>query len=247
MTLLQRVRKSALKTPSARRGSFLLALVLLLPLALLSQVESGNVVGTVYDTSGAVIPGATVTVKNVGTAVEHQATTNSNGQFTVTQLQPGTYTVAAQHEGFKRVQQAPFALDVNQVIDVQIRLEVGAATQTVEVASVEPLIEAQTSSLGAVVEEKAISDLPLNGRDFIQLTYLTPGVNQGPSGNVQSGGIPEDERGERLGASQRPDGHEQQFPAGWIRQQRAADRIRGHSAADRCHRRVQDADQWLRS
>ena len=134
-----------------------------------------------FDTSGAVIPRAAITVKNTGTAVEHRTATDNNGQFTVTQLQPGTYTVSAQHEGFKRVEQAPFSLDVNQVIAVEIKLEVGSASQTVEVASVEPLIEAQTSSLGSVVEEKAINDLPLNGQDFIQLTYLTPGVNQGPS------------------------------------------------------------------
>jgi uncharacterized protein (DUF2141 family) len=195
MTLNHLVRRMALVARSARRASFMAALTLLLPMALLAQVESGRVMGTVFDTSGAVISGAAITVRNTGTAVEHRAATNGSGQFTVTQLQPGTYTVSAQHEGFKRVEQAPFALDVNQVIEVQIRLEVGATSQTVEVASVEPLIEAQTSSLGAVVEEKSINDLPLNGRDFIQLTYLTPGVNAGPQGAVQGGGIPEDERG----------------------------------------------------
>jgi hypothetical protein len=195
MTLTQMVRRTAQETCLTGRVSLLLALTLLLPMALRAQVESGRVVGTVFDTSGAVIAGAAVTVKNTGTGVEYHAATNNSGQFTVTQLQPGMYTVTAQHEGFKRVQQAPFALDVNQVIEVQIKLEVGATSQTVEVASVEPLMEAQTSSLGAVVEEKAINDLPLNGRDFIQLTYLTPGVNQGPSGAVQQGNIPEDERG----------------------------------------------------
>ncbi len=178
-----------------RMASFVLVLTLFLPMALMAQVESGRVAGTVFDTSGAVIPGAAINVKNTGTGVEHHATTDNSGQFTVTQLQPGTYTVTVQHEGFKRAEQAPFALDVNQVIQVQIQLELGATSQTVEVASVEPLIEAQTSSLGAVIEEKAINDLPLNGRDFIQLTYLTPGVNQGPAGAVQQGGIPEDERG----------------------------------------------------
>jgi hypothetical protein len=169
--------------------------MLLLPMALMAQVESGRVMGTVYDSSGAVIPSAAITVKNTGTGVEHHTTTDNSGQFTVTQLQPGTYTVLAQHEGFKGAEQAAFALDINQVIQVQLKLVVGAASQTVEVASVEPLIEAQTSSLGAVVEQQAINDLPLNGRDFIQLTYLTPGVNSGPQGAVQGGGIPEDERG----------------------------------------------------
>jgi hypothetical protein len=188
-------RKMTKGTRSECRRFLLLALMLLLPMALMAQVESGRVVGTVFDTSGAVISGAAITVKNIGTGVEHHTTTDNSGQFTVTQLQPGTYTVLAQHEGFKGAEQAAFALDVNQVIQVQLKLVVGAASQTVEVASVEPLIETQTSSLGAVVEQQAINDLPLNGRDFIQLTYLTPGVNSGPQGAVQGGGIPEDERG----------------------------------------------------
>lgn len=195
MTLPQLERKMPLETCPAWMASFVLVLTLVLPMALMAQVESGRVTGTVFDTTGAVITGAAIAVKNTGTGVEHSATTDNNGQFTVTQLQPGTYTVTAQHAGFKRAQQAPFALDVNQVIVIQIKLELGATSQTVEVASVEPLIEAQTSSLGAVVEQKAINDLPLNGRDFIQLTYLTPGVNQGPAGAVQQGNIPEDERG----------------------------------------------------
>ena len=188
-------RRIELITCSARRAGFTAAVTLLLPMALLAQVESGRVVGTVFDTSGAVVSGAVITVKNTGTGMEHHAESDSNGQFTVTQLQPGAYIVSAKHEGFKRVEQAPFALDVNQVIEVQIKLEVGATSETVEVAGVEPLIEAQTSSLGAVIEERSINDLPLNGRDFIQLTYLTPGVNAGPQGAVQGGGIPEDERG----------------------------------------------------
>ena len=195
MTLPRWTRRARLEARWASRVSFVLTLSLLLPMALVAQVESGRVVGTVSDTSGAVVPGASITVKNIGTGAEHHATTDNSGQFTLTQLQLGTYTVSAQHEGFKRAEQAPFALDVNQVIQVQIRLEVGATSQTVEVASVEPLVETQTSSLGAVVEQKAINDLPLNGRDFIQLTYLTPGVNAGPQGAVQGGGIPEDERG----------------------------------------------------
>ena len=195
MTLPRWTTRTKREVRSACKVSFVLTLSLLLPMALVAQVESGRVVGTVSDTSGAVVPGASITVKNIGTGAEHLATTDNSGQFTLTQLQPGTYTVSAQHEGFKRAEQAPFALDVNQVIQVQIRLEVGATSQTVEVASVEPLVETQTSSLGAVVEQKAINDLPLNGRDFIQLTYLTPGVNAGPQGAVQGGGIPEDERG----------------------------------------------------
>ncbi len=168
--------------------------LLLLSPAVRAQVESGRVVGTVFDSSGAVVPGADVTVKNVESGVQRKTVTGDGGEFIVTPLQPGLYTVTVQREGFKRAQQEPFKLDVNQVLDLRIHLEVGAADQVVEVTSAEPLVETQTSSVGEVMEQTTIHNLPLNGRDFIQLAYLTPGVNAGPSGAVQQGGIPENER-----------------------------------------------------
>ncbi|MGH9617243.1 MAG: carboxypeptidase regulatory-like domain-containing protein, partial [Acidobacteriaceae bacterium] len=161
----------------------------------LAQVESGRVVGNVQDPTGAVILGAAVTVKNTVTGIEQHVLTNNNGEFVVTYLPPGTYTVAVEHGGYKRAEQAPFQLNVNQVVSVKITLEVGAVSQVVRVTGAPPLLESQTSSLGQVVGGRTIRDLPLNGRNFIQLTYLTAGVNAGPQGIVQQGNIPENERG----------------------------------------------------
>jgi hypothetical protein len=159
-----------------------------------AQFESGRVVGTVFDSTGAVVPGADVTVKNVASGIQRQITADGCGQFVVTPLQPGLYTVIVQRTGFKSAQQESFKLDVSQVVDIKIHLEVGAADQVIAVTGTEPLVETQTSLVGTVMEQSPIGNLPLNGRDFIQHAYLIPGVNAGPSGAAQRGGIPENER-----------------------------------------------------
>ncbi|HXY51850.1 MAG TPA: carboxypeptidase-like regulatory domain-containing protein [Terriglobales bacterium] len=169
--------------------------ILLIPLPLPGQVESGKVVGTVRDPSGAAVAAASVAVTNSETNLIRQVASDSTGDYVVPELKPGTYTVSVEKEGFKKALQTPFKLDVNQVIRVDITLAVGSFHETVAVTAAEPLVESQTSSLGQVIEESRVNNLPLNGRNFIQLAYLSPGVNQGPAGIVQQGDIPEDERG----------------------------------------------------
>jgi len=177
-------------------------LLLLIPTLLLfqpdrvaAQVDSGKVVGTIRDNSGASVESALVRVINTSTNLAAVATTGESGEYVVTGLKPGTYSVEVEHPGFKKAVQPNFKLDVNQVVRVDIQLAVGAVTETIEVSAAAPLVESQTSSLGQVIEESRVHDLPLNGRNFIQLAYLSPGVNQGPAGIVQQGGIPENERG----------------------------------------------------
>ncbi len=173
----------------------LCALVQVTDLRIFGQVESGRVVGTIRDSSGAVVAGASVTVTETATNVAHRVQTESDGAYVVTELKPGAYTVAVEREGFQKAIQAPFKLDVNQVVRVDITLVLGAVTQQIEVSAAEPLVETQTSSIGQVIDEERVHALPLNGRDFVELAYLTPGVNAGPSGIVQQGSIPENERG----------------------------------------------------
>src|SRR5208282_1948519 len=178
-------------------STLLLALLLTLTGAapLLAQVESGKVLGEVQDSSGAVIKGAKVSVTNVDTGVSHEVTTGAGGEYAVTELQPGNYTVSVEQAGFKKAVQPAFKLDINQVVRVDVTLVPGMVSEHIEVSAVEPLMESQTSSTGQVIEETQVHDLPLNGRDFVQLAYLSPGVNQGEIGAVQQGGIPENERG----------------------------------------------------
>jgi Carboxypeptidase regulatory-like domain/TonB dependent receptor len=160
-----------------------------------AQVESAKIVGTIHDASGAVLSGAKVTVTNTATNVTRSLVTDRGGDYVVSELRPGTYTVAISEQGFKQAVQAPFQLDVNQVVRVDLTLAVGNVNERVEVTAAEPLVESQTSSIGQVVEEQRVHELPLNGRNFVELAYLTPGVNQGPAGAVQQGGIPENQRG----------------------------------------------------
>jgi len=162
-----------------------------------AQVESGKIVGTVKDASGAVVADAAVRVTEIQTNLERKTKTDGSGEYVVTELTAGEYTVAVERQGFKKALQAAFKLDVNQVVRVDIALAVGSISEEVVVTAAAPLIESETSSLGQVIEQNQVHDLPLDGRDFIELAYLTPGVNEGPSAGytVQQGGIPEDQRG----------------------------------------------------
>jgi hypothetical protein len=160
-----------------------------------AQVETGKIVGSVKDASGAVVTDAAITVTAIQTNVEKKTKTNPEGDYVVTELKSGEYTVTVEHAGFKKAKQAAFKLDVNQVVRVDFVLTVGAVTEEMVVTAAEPLVESETSSLGQVIEQSRVNDLPLDGRDFVQLAYLSPGVNQGPSYIVQQGGIPENQRG----------------------------------------------------
>ncbi len=174
--------------------------MLIVASGLQAQVESGKVVGTVRDATGAVVAEAAVTVTETQTNGESKTTSNSGGEYVVTELKPGTYTVKAEREGFKTAVQTAFKLDINQVVRVDLTLVVGSVQEEVIVTAAEPLVESETSSIGQVIDESRVHQLPINGRNFMQLAYLSPGVNMGPAstggtGNVQQGQIPEDERG----------------------------------------------------
>ena len=146
-----------------------------------AQVESGKIVGTVKDASGAVVSNAAVKVTETQTNVVKTTKTDSNGEYVVTELKSGEYTVAVEHQGFKKALQAAFKLDVNQVVRVDITLAVGSISEEMVVTAAAPLIESETSSLGQVIEQSRVQDMPLDGRDFVELAYLTPGVNSGPN------------------------------------------------------------------
>lgn len=162
-----------------------------------AQVETGKIVGSVKDTSGAVLAGTAVTAIETQTNVEKTIRTNNDGEYVFTELKSGEYTVSVEHAGFKKAKQAPFKLDVNQVVRIDFVLNVGTISEEVVVTAAQPLVESETSSLGQVIEQSRVNDLPLDGRNFVQLAYLTPGVNSGPNAGftVQQGGIPEDQRG----------------------------------------------------
>jgi hypothetical protein len=159
-----------------------------------AQAETGSITGTVRDPSGAVVAGASVTVTNTETNIARQVKTNTEGEYVVTPLGVGTYSVKVEQSGFKTSVQTAIKLDVNQVVRMDATLTLGEVSEKVEVTAATPLVETDTSSIGQVIEENRVHELPLNGRNFMTLAYLSPGVNSGPTGIVQQGNIPENER-----------------------------------------------------
>src|SRR5438309_9977846 len=162
--------------------------------ALIAQVDRGSIVGTVSDASGANVEGAKVAIKNLATDQLVEVTTDSSGAYAANVLRIGAYSVTVEKQGFKKAVEPNVGVGVNQVVRVNLTLQVGSTTESVEVTATAPLLQTETSSLGTIETEKRISDLPLNGRNFIQLAYLGPGANSGQTGSNVSGGVFENER-----------------------------------------------------
>src|SRR5712691_7603813 len=123
--------------------------------------DRGTIRGTVADPSGAAVPDALVTVKNVNTGLAQTAKTGVDGVYNVPYLPVGDYAVTTEKIGFRKAEAAGVRVDVNSVVDLDIRLTVGSIDQSIEVAAAAPLLETQGTNLGKVVPTKAINDLPL--------------------------------------------------------------------------------------
>ena len=158
-----------------------------------AQVSTSDIVGTVTDPAGAVIANANVTAENVDTRDRHTATTSGAGEFVFNLLQPGRYTVTVQSAGFKG-----FSTSVTLVAGDRARadaqLQVGEASQTVEVQATTPALQTDSSALRTVVSEQSVQDLPLNGRNYVTLVQSTVGVAAGPSNSILSGTRPDERR-----------------------------------------------------
>jgi hypothetical protein len=163
---------------------------------LFSQTTAG-ITGTVTDSSGGAIPGARVALNNIDTGAQREGTSNDAGIYEFTALPPGNYKVTLLKTGFGQVTREGIRLEVNEVVRLDLTLQPGAVTETVQVNSSAPLLEADTSQVGQVIETKSVSDLPLNGRNFAQLAILgtgVVGVGFGPTGTIGSGTRPDDPR-----------------------------------------------------
>jgi Carboxypeptidase regulatory-like domain len=143
---------------------------------LFAQGTGGRILGRVSDPSGAVLAGVKVSVVNEGTNVSRDATTNSGGDYDFVEVPVGTYHLEFDLRGFKKNIRRGVALDINQVITLNMTMQVGAMQEVVDVTSEAPLVETTSTQLGAVVGDRAVSELPLNSRDTYQLLQLQPGV-----------------------------------------------------------------------
>src|SRR3989454_6091137 len=158
--------------------------VCLCPGFLYGQGTSGRVSGTVTDSQGAVLPGATVTAKSLATALQREVTTDSNGDYRMIGLPVGQYEMRATHQGFK-VQLSSLTLTVAEEAVMNFNMEVGSITEQVTVTAAGGEVDTGNSTMSGLVDEKKIRDLPLNGRDMAQLILLQPGVVNSRS-SVQS-------------------------------------------------------------
>ncbi|HKQ80500.1 MAG TPA: TonB-dependent receptor [Blastocatellia bacterium] len=172
------------------RAASLLATLLILSSTLLGQTSSGEVNGSVTDQTGAAISSATVKLINQATRIETQATINKDGRFTFVNVKPGIYVLRVEAQGFKTAQTPSFNVAVSQTVTQDVDLNIGDVSQTVEVSAVSELVQRSSVELGAVISEREVQDLPLNGRNFTQLLTLTPGVTPvSTSQNRNIGGV----------------------------------------------------------
>lgn len=154
-----------------------------------AQVSTGQIIGRVTDSSGNVIPGANVTVTNVGTGVVSRSVTDAHGQYRVLELPIGNYTVSVRATGFAKTDMSAEALNINQSLLINVTMKVGSDTQTVTVNATAIQVETQSSTVSGVVTGAPIQNLPLNGRDTLSLAITMPGVAPTPGhGNTATSG-----------------------------------------------------------
>src|SRR5581483_9167418 len=151
-------------------------LLFALSYSLPAQDATGRIVGTITDPSGAVIPDVHVVVMNAETHVSRETTTNSSGFYQVLALPIGSYTVSADRKGFNPVTTNSNKLEINQSLKVDVKLEIGSKTETVTVESAATTVETINPTMGSTVSDRSVQDLPLNGRNVLDLALLQPGV-----------------------------------------------------------------------
>lgn len=147
------------------------------------QSTSGTILGQVTDAQSAAVPQATVTAKNENTGLTQTVQTNENGEYSLINLPPDLYTITVTKGGFTTTVSNNNKLEIGQKLQLNIKIAVGNISETVNVTAESPLLQTQTTETSQVVETKRISDLPLLGRNFLDLTFLSPGVVSGQGGN----------------------------------------------------------------
>src|SRR6476469_9592372 len=167
----------------------LVTLAVCSPMQAGAQTVSGTILGTVTDSSGSVVPNAKVTILNEGTGLTRTLQADTSGEFTAPSLPTGHYTVIAELTGVKTLTLSNIELGVDQRARIDLKLEVGAMTESVSVEATSPLLQTSSSELGTTVTTAQIEALPLNGRNFVNLTRTLPGVLRGiPGANIDGAG-----------------------------------------------------------
>jgi hypothetical protein len=137
------------------------------------QSNQASVSGVVSDAQGAIVPGAKVTITNLGTDLPRSAVTNQAGFYSIPNLPVGAYTLAVEHQGFRRYVRQGLSLSTGQTLGLDVKLELGAVSETVNVSGEAPLVESRTSDVTQLIESKSIEDLPLGNRRALNVINLT--------------------------------------------------------------------------
>jgi hypothetical protein len=180
---------------------FFLALLLLFTSPAFAQLTTADILGTVTDPTGAVVPGANITLINLGTNETRTGQSNGSGDYSFTLLPVGHYSITVKAGGFQASITKDLAVEAGDRARADVHLQLGAESSVIEVTASTPLLQADTATVSSTVTAKAVQDLPLNGRNFVQLVQLVPGANEGPGNGLSSGGRPDDRRTNAAGIS----------------------------------------------
>ena len=191
-------RTGRIHTRSSRLAQCLLTLLiftmLLFPAPGHAQQTTGDILGTVTDAGGLSIPNATITITNLGTQDVRKVQSSSSGDYVFNLLNPGDYKVVVTAPGFSAISVPKITLLAGDRARVNAPLNVGAASETITVEAVAPALQADNSSISSTVSERAVQELPLNGRNFITLAQTLPGATEGRIGGLNSGSQADDRR-----------------------------------------------------
>lgn len=192
-TFRQWLHRTSPRIVSILFGLFLLTIVFYSPAS--AQNTTGDIVGTVTDATGSVVPNAKVTVINTGTQEKRQVLSSGDGNYAFTLLQPGQYTLQVEASSFKGYTLSNVTLGAGQRARFDVQLQAGEATETVQVkGDLVPALQTDSGTVQSTISEHQVQDLPLNGRNFIGLIQTSAGINQGLSSSIASGTRPDDER-----------------------------------------------------
>jgi len=160
---------------------------------MVAQLATADILGTVTDSSGAIVPKANVTLVNIGTHDQRVALSSDSGDFQFTMLPVGSYSLTVKSPSFKTTTTS-LAVEAGDRARADIHLEVGGVSDVVTVEVTTPLLQTENATVSSTVTSMSVQDLPLNGRNFVQLVQLVPGANEGPGNGLTSGGRPDDRR-----------------------------------------------------
>ncbi len=155
-------------------------------IGLFAQANTATITGQVLDSSGAGVADATITARNVQTGLERTVKTDDSANYTVSALPIGTYEVTSERQGFQKLIKTDIVLQVDQRARVDFNLQLGTTSNTVEVTADVPLTQTDSSSVGSVIDNRKVVELPLNGRQFYNLALLVPGVAPPAQGSILS-------------------------------------------------------------